>query len=441
MDRRKFLQLGAFSALASAGLGSMVSRAATSDYKAAVCIFLAGGCDGNSLLIPGDDLGYANYAAGRATLAIPRAQLLPISPRSGGTYGLHPAMPELQGLFNQGRLAVLANVGTLVQPTTKDQANSGNWPLPDNLMSHIDQQNQWVTLDPTMPPAITGWGGRLADAIMTANAGARFPAVVSTAGSNLFCDATNAASTAINSDGEFGFPGNSGSDIDNARFAALSQILKDNSDSQLQGAYSNGVSATVAQSNLVANAINMQLNTVFPQTEIGQQLFRVAQFIASRNTFGLSRQIFYVELDGFDTHADQTATLNDLFSQLSQAMSAFHQATTELGVTQNVVTFTHSEFSRTFKPAGDNGDGADHAWGGHSLILGGPVKGGDLYGTFPQLTLSGPDDMTDEGRWVPTTSVDQYAATIASWMGVGDSDLVKVLPNLVNFQQKRLNFL
>lgn len=441
MNRRKFLQLGAFSALASACFGSLAARAAGADYKAAVCVFLSGGCDANNMLIPNDNAGYAAYSSARPALAIPRSLLLPIAPLSGGAYGLHPAMPELQGLFNQGKLALLANVGTLIRPTTKVQAISGTWPLPDNLLSHIDQQNQWVMLNPALPSTLTGWGGRMADVLTSANAGARFPAVVSAAGSNLFCDGALSTATAVDSGGAFGFQGASGSSIDNARLAALSQILADNSGPQLQAAYAGGLSATVAQAGLVGNAFTVALSTAFPQTDIGQQLYRVAQLIASRNTFGLSRQVFYVELGGFDSHAGQAATLQDLLAQLSQAMSAFYAATVQLGVAQNVVAFTHSEFSRTLKSVGDNGAGTDHAWGGHSLILGGAVKGGDLYGTFPQLILNGPDDMSDEGRWVPTTAVDQYAGTIASWMGVADADLSTVLPNLVNFQQKRVGFL
>lgn len=441
MDRRKLLKLGAFSVFAGTAMSSLLTRAAGADYKAAVCVFLAGGCDANNLLVPNDDVGYAGYAAARQTLAIPRAQLLPVAPRSGGAYGLHPAMSGLQGLFNQGKLALLANVGTLIQPTTKAQALSGSWPLPDNLLSHIDQQNQWVMLNPALPSTLTGWGGRLADALTASNAGARFPPVVSAAGSNLFCDGAVSVSTAVDPGGTSGFFGTSGSAIDNARVAALTKILTDNSGPQLQTAFANGLSATMDQAGIVGNSFNTALNTPFPPTDIGQQLYRVAQLIASRTALGLSRQVFYVELGGFDTHAGQPGALQNLLTQLSQALSAFFAATVELGVAQDVVTFSHSEFSRTLKPAGDNGLGTDHAWGGHSLILGGGVKGGDLYGSFPQLILSGPDDMTDEGRWVPTTSVDQYAGTVASWMGVADADLTTVLPNLVNFQQKRLGFL
>ena len=441
MQRRDFLKYGAFSALTAGGFGSMLARAAGTDYKAAVCVFLSGGCDTNSMIVPIDSVGYAAYANGRKALAIPQSALLPIAPLSGGQYGLHPSMAALQSLFGQRRLAVLANVGTLSRPTTAEQANSGSWPLPDNLLSHNDQQNQWVTLNPANPDTITGWGGRLADALQGNNSAARFPAITSTAGSNLFCDGALGTAAAIDAGGAAGIAGASGSAIDNARMAALQQVLADRGRPQLQGVYAAKAASALDQANTVGAVFNTTLARVFPDTDIGQQLFRVTQMIAARGTLGLSRQVFYVELGGFDTHANQSATLQDLFGQLSQALAVFNNALIDLGVDQNVVTFTHSEFSRTFKPAGDNGNGSDHAWGGHSLILGGPVKGGDLYGTFPRLILSGPDDASDEGRWVPTTSVDQYAATIASWMGVSDVDMTGVLPNLVNFQQKRLGFL
>lgn len=441
MQRRDFLKLGAFSALAGSGYGAMLARAAGTDYKAAVCIFLNGGCDSNNLIVPLDRAGYASYASGRRALALGQASLLPITPRSGGAYGLHPAMPELQTLFNTGRLAVLANVGTLIKPTTARQANSGTWPVPDNLLSHSDQQNQWVTLNPAAPDMLTGWGGRTADALQSTNAGARFAPVTSTAGSTLFCDGMIAGSTVVDAGGAAGIAGSNGQPIDLARLAALDELMADRGQLQLQGVFADKTKAAIGEAASVATILTTPIARTFPNTDIGQQLFRVAQMIASRGSLSLSRQLFYVELGGFDTHANQSATLQDLFRQLSTALSIFNDTLNDLGVAQNVVSFTHSEFSRTLKPAGDTGNGSDHAWGGHSLILGGPVKGGDLYGTFPQLTLAGVDDASDEGRWVPTTSVDQYAATIASWLGVADADLPTVFPNLVNFQQRRLAFL
>ena len=441
MHRRDFLKLGAFSALAASGFGSMLARAATNDYKAAVCVFLNGGCDSNSLLVPLDASGYAAYAKARRALAIPQAALLPIAPLSGGAYGLHPAMSELQGLFTQRRLAVLANVGTLTKPTTAAQAKSGSWPLPDNLLSHIDQQNQWVALNPGSPDTLTGWGGRMADALQSANASARFPPIISAAGSNLFCDGLVAGAAAVDAGGDTGIAGNDGNPIDLARMNALNQVLNATDGPQLEGVYGSKTAAALKQAATVTTVFNTPLTRIFPATDIGQQLYRVAQMIAARGSLGLNRQVFYVELGGFDTHSGQNDVLQGLFGQLSAALAAFNGALVDLGVDQNVVTFTHSEFSRTLKPAGDGGSGSDHAWGGHSLIMGGPVKGGELYGTFPQLVLEGPDDASDEGRWVPTSSVDQYAGTIASWMGVADADIATVFPNLANFQQKRLGFL
>lgn len=441
MKRRDFIKLGSMAALSGLGMGSMSARAASADFKAAVCIYLAGGCDANNLVIPNSDTGYGQYQRARQALAIDRAALLPITTRNGSAYGLHPAMKELQSLYGQGRLAILANVGTLMKPTTKDQATGGAWPLPDNLLSHIDQQNQWCMLNPIDHNALTGWGGRMADALTAKNTAGHFPPVVSAAGSTLFCDPANVQSTAVDPYGDAGIPGNSGNDVDSARMTALRQILSDTANPSLQGAYRQAMVDAMAEADIVNTAFGTNLATQFPQTDLGQQLYRVAQLIASRGQLGLSRQVFYVELDGFDTHSDQLSTHDQLLPELSQAMAAFYQATVELGVAQNVVTFTHSEFSRTLKPAGDDGSGSDHAWGGHSFILGGGVRGGDMYGTFPQLLLEGPDDMTDEGRWVPTTSVDQYAATIATWMGVSSADLATVLPNLSNFSLRNLGFM
>ena len=441
MDRRRFLQLGAFTAL-GAGFGTLMQRAAAADYRAAVCVFLAGGCDSNNLIVPNDNAGYNAYATARPPLAIARNQLLPISPVSGGAYGFHPQLTEVQQLFTQGRLAVLANVGTLAMPTTAAQAKSGNWPLPVNLLSHLDQQNQWVMLDPNSLTTATGWGGRTADLLHTANASAQFPAAVSVSGSNVFCDGALTAAGVMDAYGGSGIAGNNSSwTVDQARMAALRQLVPAPGGAQLEGAYTDALTAAIGQDQLLQAIYATQINTPFPDTYLGQELYRVAQMIGARGMTGASRQLFYVDIGSFDTHANQAATQQDLFTQLSQALAAFNAATIELGVDHNVVTFTHSEFSRTLAPAGNNGDGTDHARGGHSLIMGGAVHGGDLYGTFPQLVLGGPDDASDEGRWAPSTSVDQYAATIASWLGVADNDLQTALPNLVNFTQKKLTFL
>lgn len=446
MNRRQLLRLGAASSLASAGFGALLARASGVDYKAAVCAFLSGGCDSNNLIVPTDTARYADYQTARGSLALPKASLLPVSPLSGGSFGLHPAMSELQALFSQRRMAILANVGTLMRPTSKAQALSGNWPLPDNLLSHIDQQNQWSALSPALlsplaDQSITGWGGRMADALQAMNSGSNFPPVVSAAGNNIFCDPLLASATTVDAGGSSALPSTGDAKVDAARSAALAQLSTAGGSSVgLQDGVTKALAAARNEAAAVRGAFATPLTTVFPNTDIAQQLYRVAQLIAARSALGLSRQVFYVELGGFDTHSDQLNAQQDLLRQLSQALAAFYAATVELGVASQVLTFTHSEFSRTLKPAGDSVTGSDHAWGGHSLILGGSVQGGDVYGTFPQLALSGPDDMSDEGRWVPTTAVDQYAATVASWMGVADADLATVLPNLTNFNVRRLGF-
>lgn len=439
MDRRRFLQLGAFSAL-GAGMGTLMKSAVAADYRAAVCVFLSGGCDSNNLIVPNDNTGYAEYSASRPSLAIPRANLLPVNALSGRAYGLHPQLGALQQLFGQGKLAVVANVGTLIKPTTAEQAKSDNWPLPENLLSHLDQQNQWVMLNPASVNTATGWGGRTADLLRTANAAARFPATVSVSGSNIFCDGALTGAGVMDAWGGSGIYGTGDWGVDQARMTALASLGAGGGSAQLESAFADALGAAIGQDQLLQQVYATPLATQFPDTYLGQQLYRVAQMIASRGSTGASRQIFYVEIGGFDTHAGQASQLQDLFTELSTALAAFNAATTELGVDQNVVTFTHSEFSRTLQAAGDNGNGTDHAWGGHSIVMGGPVRGGDVYGTFPTLVLGGPDDASDEGRWVPTTSVDQYAATIASWLGVADADLETVFPNLANFTQKKLAF-
>jgi len=302
------------------------------DYKAAVCVFLNGGWDTNNVVVPTDAAGYNDYRTARPSLAISRATLLPIAPASGGSYGLHPNMPELQTLFAQGRAAILANVGTLARPTTKVQVQSGTWPLPENLLSHEDQQNLWAslssaTLSPLSGLSRTGWGGRLADALSTLNAGAAFPPLVSTNGSNIFCDADVSASTAVDSGGAFSLPLTGDASLDAVRIAALSQLAGDAGGMTLQGVAATALGSVITQAAQVQSAFAKPLTTVFPATDIGQQLYRVAQLISARGTLGLSRQVFYVELGGFDTHADQLATHVSLLADLSQALAAFYAAT------------------------------------------------------------------------------------------------------------------
>jgi len=412
----------------------------TQDYKALVCVFMFGGNDSNNLVVPIDTAGYASYQKIRATVALPQASLLPIAPPSLGTpFGFHPRLTELQSLFKANHLALLANVGTLVAPTTKAQFQQGQAMLPQNLFSHADQQAQMQTAS-FDGSGETGWAGRTADKIQSIYGG-NFPIVISLAGTNIFCEGLVARSIQSSGDPTQPLSGYSGSAEDNSRFAALQSLLTFDTGASLIQAASGITSNALSDGRTLADALAAapKLATAFPNSSLGGQLQQVAQIIQVRAALGQSRQIFFVSIDGFDTHSAQIATQDSLYTNVSQAMGAFYNATAEIGVAPQVTTFTLSDFGRTYLP--DSNSGTDHAWGSHHLMMGGAVKGGDFYGTFPTLALDGPDDATNEGRWIPTTSLDQYAATLASWFGVPATDLPTIFPNLGNFANPVLSFL
>jgi len=410
------------------------------DYKALVCIFLFGGNDSNNMIVPLSSSAYASYAQIRSVLALPQASLLPIAPPSAGApFGLHPNLPEMQSLFNQKHLAVLTNVGTLVRPTTRDQYRQGQVQVPRNLYSHEDQaaQMQTAAVDGNMT---TGWAGRTADKVQSI-VGGNFPIIISLAGTNVFCQGLTARAIQSSGDPTRLLSGFSNSAESQSRMAALQNLLTFDTGLTLIQAASSTTSNSMQDSKSLADALAARptMATVFPNSGLGNQLKQVAQIISVRAALGLQRQIFFVSQGGYDTHSDQLVGQNGLFTQLSQAMNAFYQATVEIGAAPQVTTFTLSDFSRTYNP--DSTSGTDHAWGGHHLIMGGAVKGGDFYGKFPTLALSGPDDATDQGRWIPTTSLDQYAGTLANWFGVQTADLPTIFPNLPNFSNQLVPFI
>ena len=450
--RRAFLSsLGALSTFGLAARLDLLNLVAeanaqqAADYKALVCVFMFGGNDGNNTVIPIDTAGYAQYIAVRPAssgINLAQASLLPIQPVNAGTpYGLHPALPELQTLFNQGKLAILANVGTLVQPITKAQYDAGI--RPDSLYSHADQQAQWQSSISDTASG-TGWGGRIADKVASLNAASGFPVVTSLDGTVLFT--TGAASTplTIPVTGSFALAGYNGSAIANARLSAVQQLLALAS-GNLFVAGANRIGTQALQLSGTVNPILANTNsTVAPifaplKSSIASQLFQVAKMIEARAATGARRQIFFVQLGSFDTHGDQLNRQQNLFADLSPALKAFYDATVALGVSAQVTTFTLSDFGRTFQPA--SGGGTDHAWGSHHFIIGDAVNGGALYGQYPQLALGGPSDAESEGRWLPTTAVDQYGATLASWFGVASADLGTVFPNIAEFTPANLGFM
>jgi uncharacterized protein (DUF1501 family) len=451
-SRRAFLRRAA--ALSAAGLASRLdfinaigtaNAQAATDYKALVCVFMFGGNDGNNTVLPLDSAGYAQYAAARpASSGIQLAQgaLLPIQPVNTGTpLGLHPALTQVQTLFKQNKAAVLANVGTLLAPTSQAQYTAGQRPL--SLYSHSDQQAQWQS-SISSTAAGTGWGGRLADSVAAYNAGTGFPVVTSLDGTVLFTTGTTSVPLTIPVTGSFALAGYNGTAAANARLAALQQLQA----ADLANTFAAGANAIGRQALQLSATVNPILananSTIAPlfaslNTNTSKQLFQVAKLIEARAMTGAKRQIFFVQLGSFDTHNDQVNRQQNLFAELDPALKAFYDATVALGVGSQVTTFTLSDFGRTLQPA--SGGGTDHAWGSHHFIIGDAVKGGALYGQYPQLVLGGPSDAEKEGRWIPTTAVDQYGATLAKWFGVAPAQLQAVFPNLSKFAASDLGFL
>ncbi len=449
ISRRSFLEaLGAVGVAASfSRLGEGRAFAQTApDYKALVCVFLFGGNDGNNMVVPLDSAGYAAYAAARGAigaggLALAQAQLLPLTPSSGtAAYGLHPNLPDVQTLWNDGALGVVFNVGTLLAPTTKQQFLQNSVPVPISLLSHQDQQHQWQT-SLSDQYSRTGWGGRIADGLGKGP----LPAVISISGNQLFTVGASTSPLSLPAaGGSFGLAGFDGSAASNARLQAMTDVRMLQEQNLIVQATQSEATAALSASKLVAPVLAGTGSTVDGlfaglTSSLALQLKQVARMIAARQTLGVGRQIFFVSQSSYDTHNDQLNRQGALFSDLSPALKAFYEATIQLGISQQVTTFTLSDFGRTLQPA--SGDGSDHAWGSHHLVLGGAVKGQQTYGAFPTLQLGGPDDFTSQGRWVPTIAVDQYAATLATWFGVSAADLPTVLPYIGRYPTANLGFL
>jgi uncharacterized protein (DUF1501 family) len=444
VHRRAFIKYASLAAAGNiaglrpfAGLNAMAQSGGGNDYKALVCVFLFGGNDANNMLIPFDTTGYANYSTIRANLALAQNTLLPLTPLPN--FALHPSLPDVQTLFNSGAAALVANVGTLTQPTTRTQYMAGS-AVPSNLFSHPDQQEEWqnAAADGTVP---TGWAGRISDVLSESyNGSATIPMITSVAGDTLFCNGVATTPVSVSPGNVSGAHCSEGSEC-SARQAAAQTLLSFNS----------GLSLVTADNTITTNAYNYSavltaaiksvtpLKTVFPTNNgLAAQLQQVAQIIQVRAALGVQRQIFFCGIGNFDTHSDQLTLQASLLAGISPALAAFYQATQEIGVANQVTAFTMSDFARTFQP--NSNTGTDHAWGSHHIVLGGAVKGGQMYGTFPTLALGGPDDSDSNGRWVPTTGTVQYASTLAQWFGVPESQLASVFPNIGAFTTNNLGF-
>jgi len=455
ISRRKFIGQATCAACGTAGMVSALAQlkavgamagdssrirneSVSTDYKALVCIFLGGGNDGGNTLIPIDNSSYKSYAQSRAEVALAQNTILQINPKSysdGRIYGLHPSMPEIKNLFSNGNLAILANVGTLTAPTNLQSYMAGS-SIPLQLYSHLDQTNQWQSSISDQPVLTTGWGGRLGDLMNASNINEKISMQISLSGANLFQSGQNVIPYSIY---------NSGAQVLNGYwdgtpgYASLKSIFGNQYPNIITNSFSQTTSKSIADSEFMVNILNSAtpLKTSFPTSDIGSDLQMVAKIISVADTLGLKRQTFFLNISGYDCHGSLLATHQPLLANLSAAMNAFYSATVELGVANQVTTFTASDFGRTYAP---NSGGTDHAWGNLQFIMGGAVKGGDIYGKMPSLTLGGPDD-TGRGRWIPSTSVDEYNATLAKWFGVSSTNMSTIIPNISRFSNADLGFM
>lgn len=448
-SRRAFLQRS--SALSLAGIATPwalnlaamgeAAAATASDYKALVCVFLYGGNDYGNTLIPYDNTRYALYQGMRPTLAYTQAALAPtvltptVALPGGDQYALAPELAPLLPLFNSHQLAVMLNVGTLVQPTSKVQYTANSVPLPPKLFSHNDQQSVWQSSAPE--GATSGWGGRMGDLFASGNGNATFTCV-NVSSNAVYLSGHTAVQYQVSPSGPVALNG-----VKSALFgsttcsAALRTLVTAPSTHLFESEYSRVMSRSLTAGDALTTALNggPTIATPFPTPNgLADQLKLVARMISTSAEVGAKRQVFFVSLGGFDTHSGLAAVHPGLLTNIAGALNAFYAATVELGVQNQVTTFTASDFGRTLTAS----DGSDHGWGSMHFMLGGAVNGGRFYGT-PPIVANGGDDDVGQGRLLPSTSVDQYAATLGKWFGISDSNLLTVLPNLAHWNTSDRN--
>jgi uncharacterized protein (DUF1501 family) len=443
--RRNFLKgLGAVTAANTLpGLALMNAYAQAADYKALVCVFLYGGNDGNNTVVPVQAAEYGTYATARGSIALPQSSLVQLPQAGGARFGLHANLAPLQQVWANGDMALVFNAGPLVQPVTRAQYRANRSTRPANLFSHDDQQEQNQTAIPNNQ-ATTGWGGRLGDRVTVMNAGSTVPMNISVGGNDIYLKGQATPAYSVPSGGNFGLTITGGNAAQQtARRNAMQALFGlDRQNMQVRSA-GDVISSAVNASAALNTVINNNASAAAPafqglNTGLSRQLFTVAKMVEGRAQLGLRRQVFFAQAGGFDNHQNQVADQGGRFNEVGPALRAFYNAIVALGVQDQVTLFTLSDFGRTLRV---NDGGSDHAWGNHHIVLGGAVRGGQTYGTFPNLALGGPDDTDSDGRWIPTTAVDQYAATLAKWFGVPDADIPAVVPNIARFASRDLGFM
>jgi len=474
MNRRKFLSgtagLGALSFASTAGMLSLLgnSKAYAADvtgYKAIVCLFFFGGQDGHDTVLPYDQASYDLYASHRSGLlsdyeglaggsSRTLARLRELTPVNSVDFGSRKfALPEgldpIKALFDSGNAAIIGNVGPLIEPLNSSDFGGGVKAQPKRLFSHNDQQSTWMSSAPE--GEIQGWGGKLADAIQISGANQNdIFSGISTFGNTVFLSGDVTKQYILNTNGPPEVNGlknfNNGLLDSAASNSAAVQLLEEQyrdigamRSNLFERDVASIIDGSFAANEAFANALDnaQALGTSFPRTFVGNQLRAVAQAINIRSTLGMNRQVFFVGMGGYDTHDNQASSLTNLQAQYAEAISAFFNSTTEMGLENDVTLFTASDFGRALV---ENGNGTDHGWGSHHFIIGGAVNGNTIYGDIPPYD-TGHDYDAGNGRLIPNVSVEQYAATLGKWFGLSDSELLTALPALANFAERDLGFM
>jgi len=458
MNRRKFLNRSIYSTLLAGGMCSaggmlQLAKAAALDnrgpmgtgYKALVCVFMDGGNDSANMVVPRGASEHAAYAQVRGDLALAAGDVLPISPANNGgrQWGLHPDLPGLHSLFNQGHAALVSNIGSLAYPITQEEYSNGSVPVPPNLFSHSDQQIQWQT-SVADQASLSGWAGRIADLYHnTVNNNNNLSMNISIAGNNTLQVGETINQYHLTNQGSVSLSDTFWGDGDN-RLAALQTLLEQPQSNLFQQGYADIFNRSIELDTVISAALAgaTPITTPFPEqigwNTLSEQLEMVANMINVQSNVGMNRQVFFVKVGGFDNHDNHLVDHAIGMQNIDGAISAFWDAMIELNMESNVTLFTASDFSRTWV---SNGQGSDHGWGASHFVIGGDVNGGDFYGDMPVIEPGSTDSVSDHGRCIPTIAVDEYGATLSRWFGVSNGLIGDVFPNIGRFNTSDLGFM